>query len=69
LIHDFSRESVRGDTNLDLWTYMDDIKMDRREIGCEGVEWIQLALDGVQASSCEHGNEPSVSIKVGECID
>jgi hypothetical protein len=32
-----------------------DIKMDHKEIGCEGVNWIYLA----QAGSCEHGNEPS----------
>jgi hypothetical protein len=34
------------------------IKMDLREIGIDGVNWIQLA-----PSFCEHGNEPSGFIK------
>jgi hypothetical protein len=31
------------------------VKMDLKEIGREGVNWIHLALD---MNSCEHGNEP-----------
>jgi hypothetical protein len=37
----------------------DNIKLDLREIGIDGSNWIQLAQDRVQ----EHGNEPSGSIK------
>jgi hypothetical protein len=34
------------------------------------VDWIHLAQDrGPVAGSCEHGNEPSVSIKGGEFLD
>jgi hypothetical protein len=33
----------------------DFIRMDRREIGCRRVEWIQLAQD--VKSSCEYGDE------------
>jgi hypothetical protein len=29
----------------------DNIKMDRKEIGCEDVDWIQLAQDAVQYQS------------------
>jgi hypothetical protein len=40
----------------------DNNKMDLREIGWVGMDWIQLAEDRDQGS-CEHGNEPSDSIK------
>jgi hypothetical protein len=41
----------------------DNIRMGRKEIGSEGVDWIDLAQDrdGV-ACSCECGNEPSCSV-------
>jgi hypothetical protein len=40
------------------------IKIDLREIGIDGKNWIQLAQgEGPVAGSCEHGNEPSGSIK------
>jgi hypothetical protein len=35
----------------------EDIRMDLREIGWEGVKWIHLAQDS------EHGNEPSGSLR------
>jgi hypothetical protein len=38
----------------------DNIKMDHREIGIDGVSWIWLAP---VAGFCEHDNEPSGSIK------
>jgi hypothetical protein len=38
----------------------DNIKMDFRKIGLDGMDWIDLARDRDQ---CEHGNEPSDSIK------
>jgi hypothetical protein len=39
------------------WEY--NIKMDLREIGIDVANWIQLT----QAGLCEHGNEPSGSIR------
>jgi hypothetical protein len=38
----------------------EDIKMDLREIGWCDMDWIHMAED---RASCEHGNEPSGSIK------
>jgi hypothetical protein len=35
---------------------------------CEGVDWIHLAQARDLCSSCEHGNERSVSIKGEECL-
>jgi hypothetical protein len=45
----------------------DNIKMDFREIGIDGANWIRLAQDRVQwrAFVYEHGNESSGSIKRG----
>jgi hypothetical protein len=37
--------------------WADNIKMDLREIGWDGMDWIELAQDRDQGS-CEHGNEP-----------
>jgi hypothetical protein len=48
----------------------ENIKMDLREIGFGDVDWIHWAQDrGQVAGSCEHGNEPSGSIKCGEFLD
>jgi hypothetical protein len=42
----------------------DNIKMNLREIRIDGANWIQLAQDkGPVAGFCEHGNEPSGSIR------
>jgi hypothetical protein len=42
----------------------DNIKMDLREIGIDGANWIHLAQDTVHvAGLCEHGNEPPGSIR------
>jgi hypothetical protein len=41
--------------------WVDNIKMDLREIGWDGVDWIDMAQD--RGGSCEHGIEPSGSIK------
>ena len=42
----------------------DNIKMDLKEVGCEGMDWIDLAQD-----TSERGNESSGSIKCGEFLD
>jgi hypothetical protein len=39
------------------------IKMDLREIGWDGMDWIDLAQDS------EHGNEPPGSIKCWEVLE
>jgi hypothetical protein len=47
----------------------DNIKMDLREIGFGmWIGFIGLRI-GTGAGSCEHCNEPSVSIKCGEFLD
>jgi hypothetical protein len=43
----------------------DNIKVDLQEVGCGGIDWIELA----QAGTCECGNVPSGSIKCGEFLD
>jgi hypothetical protein len=43
----------------------DNIKMDLRETRFDVVNWIRTALESPVASFCEHGNEPSGSIKKG----
>jgi hypothetical protein len=47
--------------------WVDNIKMDLREIGWDGVVWTgyELAQDREPVeSSCEHGDEPSGSLKL-----
>jgi hypothetical protein len=49
---------------------VDNIKMDLREIGWDGMDWINLAQDRDQwEGSCEHGNEPSGYIKYWEVLE
>jgi hypothetical protein len=38
------------------------IKMDLQEVGCEGMDLIELAQKGDR--TCEYGNDPSGSIKM-----
>jgi hypothetical protein len=44
--------------------WKDNIKMDLQEVGCEGMDWIELAQ-----GTCECGNEPSGCVKCGEFLD
>jgi hypothetical protein len=42
----------------------DNIKIDLREIGFDGANWIQLTQDRIQwLGFCEHSNEPLGSMK------
>jgi hypothetical protein len=44
--------------------WVNNIKMDLRGIGWDGMEWIDLVQDKRPVEGCcEHGNEPSGSIK------
>jgi hypothetical protein len=57
-----------------LWrcrrTWKNNIKTELQEVGWGGINWIDLAQDRDKwRSSCECGNEPSGSIKRGECFD
>jgi hypothetical protein len=49
---------------VNLISYVSDIKMDLGEIGWDGRDWFKLAQDrDPLEGSCEHGDEPSVSLK------
>jgi hypothetical protein len=41
----------------------DNIRMDLKEVGWGGMDWIGLALDRQVAGNCECGNEPSGSMR------
>ena len=45
----------------------DNIKMDLQEVGCGGIDWMELAQQ--VESSCEYGNEPTSSIKCGDFLE
>jgi hypothetical protein len=47
----------------------EDVKMDRRETGVEGVEWLIRFKIGTGGDHFGHGNEPSGFIKGGEFLD
>jgi hypothetical protein len=47
------------------WEY--NIKMDLQEVGCGGIDWIELAQH--VGGSCEYGNKSSGSIKCGEFLE
>jgi hypothetical protein len=51
-------------------TWEDNIRMDLREIRWGGMDWIDLAQDRDQwRASCEHGNEPSGSVRCWEILE
>ena len=44
--------------------------MNLQEVGCGGMDWIELAQDrGQVAGTCESDDEPAGSIKCGEFLD
>jgi hypothetical protein len=45
--------------------WVDNVKMDLREIGWDGVDWIDMAQKG----SCEHGIEPPGFIKYWDVLE
>jgi hypothetical protein len=50
--------------------WVDNIKMDLREIGWDGMDWIDLAQDrGQFQDSYEHGNVPPGFIKCWEVLE
>jgi hypothetical protein len=50
--------------------WVDNVKMDLRETGWDGMVWIGLTWLRIGSSrgSCEHGNETSGSINVGKFL-
>jgi hypothetical protein len=48
---------------------VDNIKMYLRKRGCVSMDWIDLGQDRPVEGCCEHGNEPSDSIKCWEILE
>jgi hypothetical protein len=47
----------------------DNIKMNLQEVGCGGLDWIELAQEVQMVCTCACGNEPSGSIRYGQFLD
>jgi len=43
--------------------------MDLQDVGCEGMDWIELSGQGQVAGTCESGNESLCSIKCTKFFD
>jgi len=56
-------------TQLQLTNISYHTTMDVKEIGCEGMDRIDLALDMEMVGFCEHGSELSGSFKCGKSFD
>jgi hypothetical protein len=48
--------------------WVDNIKMNLREIGWDGVDWMDIAQDRHLDGSCEHGIEPPGSQNAGKFL-
>jgi hypothetical protein len=69
---DFTIRFVENGNIIDIQgkTWMDNIKMDLREIGWNGVCVYQSGSGyGPVEGSCEHGNDPSGSIQCWEVLE
>jgi hypothetical protein len=64
-IQNFVWETWREETVWETRKWEDNIKMDLKDVGWEGVDWIHVTQD----SFCKHGNEPSDFLKGGEFVD
>ena len=54
------------------YRWEDDVKVDLQEVGCEGMDWINLTQDMDRwraLVTCECGNETSDFVKRGEFLD
>jgi hypothetical protein len=49
--------------------WVNNIKMNLREIGWDGMDWMDLAQDREQWRAYERDNESSGSIKLGEVLE
>jgi hypothetical protein len=49
--------------------WVDNIKMDLREIGWGRMDWIDLAQDREVEGCCQHGNKHSDSVKCWEILE
>jgi hypothetical protein len=56
-LHSFFTSALDGGRTILRWFL--------KEMECKCVNWLHLAQDREQVICCEHGNEPSCSIKDG----
>ena len=60
----------RGPLGRHRRRWEDNIRMDLQEVGCRGLDWIELAqVRDRLTGNCECCNESSGSIKCGEFLD
>jgi hypothetical protein len=57
----FWRKSLRRRDHSEMWN--DNVRMDVKEIGFWGTDWINLAQDRQVVCSCGHRNKHSSSVK------